>query len=174
MLQGGPTTQVGRSPYRCRQTVHPTPGACRPRRREPGQSKRTRNRQLRSTAERQGTQRPPGCKPARTRRSGRDTQRNQKTGAMGAEIVTGSQRARQGDTPRPRHPARVASGHEKQGQRSPSRHGRSGGRSHVRGPVHHNTVRHTAQERVAGGHGMPVGRGNPQGRERGKTSPEVR
>jgi hypothetical protein len=41
MLQGGPTTQVGRSPYRRRQTVHPTPGACRARRREPCQSKRT-------------------------------------------------------------------------------------------------------------------------------------
>ncbi len=44
MLQGGPTTQVGRSPYRRRQTDHPTPGACRARRREPCQSKRTRNR----------------------------------------------------------------------------------------------------------------------------------
>jgi hypothetical protein len=42
----GPTTQVGRSPYRRRQTVHHTPGACRARHREPCQSKRNRNRQL--------------------------------------------------------------------------------------------------------------------------------
>jgi hypothetical protein len=67
-----------------------------------------------------------------------------------------------------RRPARAASGRDKQGHGPPSRHGRAGGRSHVRGPVHDNTVRQTAQERVA------TPRGNPQGRERGKTSPEVR
>ncbi len=42
------------------------------------------------------------------------------------------------------------------------------GRGHARGPVHHNTVRHIAQERV------PVPRGNPEGRERNETSPDVR
>jgi hypothetical protein len=41
------------------QTVHPTPGACRARRREPCQSKRTRNRQ-RQARRATGAQRPPG------------------------------------------------------------------------------------------------------------------
>ncbi len=42
----GNNNQVGRSPHSRTQTVHPTPGACRARRREPCQRERTRSRQL--------------------------------------------------------------------------------------------------------------------------------
>jgi hypothetical protein len=111
---------------RTRAAVYLRDMPCTTQRAMPKQNTVTRNRQLQARRATGGPEAPRlKNRPHRAKR--RDTQRYQKTGARGAEIVTGAQRARQGDTPRPCRPARAASGREKQQQRPPSRQGRSRG-----------------------------------------------
>ncbi len=168
---------VARRTYRGRQTVHLTPRRGMPC---PTQGAMPKEKNQKPPAPSPQSDRGPRGlqaenKPARTGRNGRDMQHSQKTGMRGAETVTGSQRARQGDTPRPRRPARAANGREKQGQRPPSRHERAGGEATSGGPF--ITTRSDTQHKngwPGARHGGLAARGNPLGRERGKTSPEVR